>query len=174
MGLLHSAGHPFAVGHHPLDAAGAPRPGHRCDRSRGRGPYPSWRAAVRSAGVSTSQRRPGQAPVSSTGRPNGGAADESGPNRGAARCRTHTVPRCRSRRSATKLRHGGRAAEIARRVPVSVMPANRLAAHNDVGGPSATTLPGSGDGGSSAGRLRVGRPVHHSSPAPQPPRLRRG
>lgn len=48
---------------------------------------------------------------------------------GAARCRTHTVPRCRSqagrRRSCAD---GGVRPRLPRRVPVSVMPANRLAA----------------------------------------------
>ncbi|CKL99430.1 Uncharacterised protein [Mycobacterium tuberculosis] len=64
--------------------------------------------------MSTSQRRPGQAPVSSTAPERRCRADESGPNRGCS-----AVPNAHSTavpvpsRSATKLRRWWRAAEIA-------------------------------------------------------------
>lgn len=117
VGLPALGRHPFAVGlpFTPGCLAGvAPSRSTMCDRSRGRGPYPELACGRQVGGVSTSQRRPGQAPVSSTAPERRCRADESGPNRGCS-----AVPNAHSTavpvpsRSATKLRRWWRAAEIA-------------------------------------------------------------
>ena len=92
----------------PSAVSAAQRPA----RSRPR--RPRRRATARSAGVSTSHRRPGQAPVSSIAPERRCRADESGPN-----CGSSAAPNANSAevpvpsRSATKLRRWCRAAAIA-------------------------------------------------------------